>query len=300
MSSAAAANVAAFFLYSQQRVERAMSQWLPEQDGCRLTEAMRYSLFNGGKRFRPALVYATAAALGHDGAGADAAACAVEIIHSYSLVHDDLPAMDDDDLRRGKPTTHRAFDEATAILAGDALQTMAFRVLATCPDLLVTPQRRLQMIALLADASGTRGMAAGQMADIEAEGKRIDIAALERLHRLKTGRLIEASVELGALAAGCVQAETFSMLQRWAEPVGLAFQVQDDILDVIGEEAAIGKRRGADEARAKSTYPALLGLDGARTRAGELRRQAHTALAGFPGDASLLHALADFVVDRTL
>ncbi|MFZ5723783.1 MAG: (2E,6E)-farnesyl diphosphate synthase [Pseudomonadota bacterium] len=293
------ADVPLFLARSQQRVEDAMARWLPPHADCRLTDAMRYSLFNGGKRFRPALTYAVTEALGADIGTADAPACAVEIIHSYSLVHDDLPAMDDDDLRRGKPTVHCAFDEATAILAGDALQTLAFRVMALCPTLQVPPAQRLRMIALLADASGTAGMAAGQMADIEAEGHRIGLPALERLHRLKTGRLIEASVELGALAAGCTEPATLAMLQAWAGHVGLAFQVQDDILDVIGDETALGKRRGADEARAKSTYPALLGLDGARAKAEELRRQAHASLGGFPGDPDLLHALADFVVDRT-
>ncbi len=292
-------DVPTFLRNSQQRVEDAMACWLPPQSDCRLTDAMRYALFNGGKRFRPALVYAVADALGADAPCADAPACAVEIIHSYSLVHDDLPAMDDDDLRRGKPTTHRAFDEATAILAGDALQTLAFRVLALAPTLKVDATQRLKMITLLADASGTSGMAAGQMMDIESEGKQISLVALEKLHRLKTGRLIEASAELGALATGHPEPAVLTMLQTWSGYVGLAFQVQDDILDVIGEEATLGKRAGADAALEKSTYPALLGLPGARAKADELRRQAHAALAGFPGDARLLHALADFVVDRT-
>jgi geranylgeranyl diphosphate synthase type II len=295
---AAAADVNALFRHAQQRVESDMDRWLPAREGCRLTAAMRYSLFNGGKRFRPALVYATVAALGADDACADAPACAVEIIHSYSLVHDDLPAMDDDDLRRGKPTAHRAFDEATAILAGDALQTLAFRVLATCPRTHASPEQRLRMIAILADASGTDGMAAGQMRDVEAEGRRISLQALEGIHRLKTGRLIQASVELGALTAGCSEPSVLRSLQDWAAHLGLAFQVQDDILDVIGDEAAIGKRKGADAALEKSTYPALLGLDGARAKAEELRQLAHASLDRFPGDATLLRALADFVVDR--
>lgn len=292
------ADITALFSLAQQRVDAEMDRWLPARADCRLTEAMRYALFNGGKRFRPALVYATVAALGTDDACADAPACAVEIIHSYSLVHDDLPAMDDDDLRRGKPTVHRAFDEATAILAGDALQTLAFRVLATCPRTHASADQRLRMIAILADASGTDGMAAGQMRDVEAEGKRIDLAALENIHRLKTGRLIQASVELGALTAGCSDARVLAQLQSWAGHVGLAFQVQDDILDVIGDETALGKRKGADAALDKSTYPALLGLDGARAKTEELRRKAHAALAGFTGNAEILKALADFVVDR--
>jgi len=294
------ADIAALFDRAQQRVDAEMDRWLPARAGCRLTEAMRYSLFNGGKRFRPALVYATVAALGADDACADAPACAIEIIHSYSLVHDDLPAMDDDDLRRGKPTVHRAFDEATAILAGDALQTLAFRILATCPRTRATPEQRLRMIGMLADASGTDGMAAGQMRDIEAEGRRIDLAALENVHRLKTGRLIQACVELGALTAGCADPALLRQLETWAGHVGLAFQVQDDILDVIGDETTLGKRKGADAALDKSTYPALLGLAGARSKADELRQQAHSALAGFPGDASILRALADFVVDRQM
>ncbi len=297
-------DIPALFTRAQQRVDAEMSRWLPAREGCRLTDAMRYALFNGGKRFRPVLVYATAATLrpaaAADAATVDAAACAVEIIHSYSLVHDDLPAMDDDDLRRGKPTTHRAFDEATAILAGDALQTLAFRILATCPKLHATAENRLRMITLLADASGTEGMAAGQMLDIEAEGQRIDINALERLHRLKTGRLIEACIELGALGAGCTDTAVLAGLGRYAAHLGLAFQVQDDILDVIGDETALGKRRGADAALAKSTYPALLGLAGARARADELRHMAHAALVGVPGDIAVLRALADFVVDRQM
>ncbi len=291
-------DIDALFVRCQARVEAEMSRWLPARADCRLTEAMRYSLFNGGKRFRPTLVYATVEALGADAGCADAPACAIEIIHSYSLIHDDLPAMDDDDLRRGKPTVHRAFDEATAILAGDALQTLAFRVLATCPRTRATPESRLRMIALLADASGTDGMAAGQMLDVEAEGRRIDLAALERIHRLKTGRLIQACVELGALTAGVADPALLAQLDIWADHLGLAFQVQDDILDVVGEEAALGKRQGADAARAKYTYPALLGLDGARAKAEELRTRCHAALAGFAGNAAVLHALTDFVVDR--
>lgn len=292
------ADVAALFALAQRRCDAGMEHWLPARPGCRLTEAMRYSLFNGGKRFRPALVYATVDALGADEACADAPACAVEIIHSYSLVHDDLPAMDDDDLRRGKPTLHRAFDEATAILAGDALQTLAFRVLAIGAGTHASPEQRLRMIALLADASGTDGMAAGQMRDVEAEGSRIDLSALEGIHRLKTGRLIQACVELGALTAGCADPVLLRQLETWAGHVGLAFQVQDDILDVIGDESALGKRKGADAALNKSTYPALLGLEGARAKAEDLRQQAHATLAGFPGKTDLLRALTDFVVDR--
>jgi farnesyl diphosphate synthase len=280
------------------RVEARMSALLPDAPDCRLTAAMRHALLNGGKRFRPALVYATADALGMDIACADDAACAVEILHSYSLVHDDLPAMDDDDLRRGKPTVHRAFDEATAILAGDALQTLAFAVLAgrdPSPDEAV---RRLRMVTVLAEASGTRGMAGGQMQDVLAEGQPLTLDALEQIHRLKTGRLIEACVTLGALSAGNAAGTTLAALEQWARHVGLAFQVQDDILDVVGEEAVIGKRRGADAQLAKTTYPALLGVDGARTLADELRRAAHAALDGQPMRTGLLRALADFVVDR--
>lgn len=208
--------------------------------------------------------------------------------------------MDDDDLRRGKPTVHRAFDEATAILAGDALQTLAFRVLATCPRTHATPEQRLRMIAILADASGTDGMAAGQMRDVQAEGERIDLALLESIHRMKTGRLIQACVELGALTAGCANPAVLKQLENWAGHVGLAFQVQDDILDVIGDESALGKRKGADAALDKSTYPSLLGLDGARAKAEELRQQAHASLAGFPGHTHILNLLADFVVDRQM
>jgi len=223
----------------------------------------------------------------------------VEFIHAYSLVHDDLPAMDDDDLRRGRPTCHRAFDEATAILAGDALQTQAFYVLAHARELDIDAATRLRMIETLAQASGSRGMAGGQAIDLAAVGQTLDIAQLEDMHIHKTGALIRASVLLGALCADALDETRLAHLDHYAKCIGLAFQIQDDILDVIGDTATLGKTAGADTARAKPTYPALLGLDGARQRAAELLADAQAALDGFGEEADSLRALADYIVQRS-
>ncbi|MDB6063725.1 MAG: geranyl transferase [Verrucomicrobiaceae bacterium] len=264
----------------------------------RLFDAMRYSLLNGGKRVRPLLVYAAATAIGDRTIAAatlDAIACAVEYIHSYSLVHDDLPAMDDDDLRRGNPTCHKQFDEATAILAGDGLQTRAFELLAQLPEL--SAETRLALIATLAAAAGPRGMVGGQAIDLAAVQQRIDLDHLETMHRLKTGALIRAAVRMGALAANATAAQ-LADLDRYAAAIGLSFQVQDDILDITSDTATLGKQQGADLAREKPTYPALLGLEAARTKAQSLHSDALLALDAFGARAQRLRELSAFIVDR--
>ncbi len=270
----------------------------PREELQRLYEAMRYSVMNGGKRVRPLLAYAACEALGGAPQRADAAACAVELIHAYSLVHDDLPAMDDDDLRRGQPTTHRAFDEATAILAADGLQALAFEVLA---DTRRNPQEHavcLEMLTRLARAAGSAGMVGGQAIDLGSVGVALDQAALEVMHRHKTGALIEASVRLGALASGRAEPASLAALERYAEAIGLAFQVQDDILDVESDTATLGKTQGKDQAHNKPTYPALLGLEAAKGYALELRDLALAALDGFPPSADPLRQLARYIVER--
>lgn len=264
----------------------------------RLHQAMRYAVLGGGKRVRPLLAYAAGAAVGAPADRLDIPASAVELVHAYSLVHDDLPAMDDDDLRRGRPTCHRAFDEATAILTGDALQTLAFQILAQAPKLDVEPQVRLRMIDTLARASGSRGMAGGQAIDLAAVGQTLDIAQLEDMHIHKTGALIRASVLLGALCASHLDEPRLEQLDHYAKCIGLAFQIQDDILDVTGDTATLGKTAGADTARAKPTYPALLGLEGARQRATELLAAANESLIGFGPEADILRGLAEYIIRR--
>lgn len=287
-----------FLADCRQRCERQMQARLrglsamPE----RLLEAMRYSSLSGGKRIRPCLVYACARALGAQPAQADAAACAVEFIHCYSLIHDDLPAMDNDDLRRGKPTLHRAFDEATAILAGDALQSLAFQVLADNP--LIEADIRLQMLSLLARAAGSEGMIAGQSIDLNAVGQQLTLAQLENMHNLKTGALIQASVELGALSAHCRDAAVLDALREYARCIGLAFQVQDDILDVVSDTKILGKTQGSDVARNKPTYVSLLGLEGARAKADSLIAQAQQTLCLVEADTTLLRELATYITAR--
>ncbi|MBI5462101.1 MAG: (2E,6E)-farnesyl diphosphate synthase [Gammaproteobacteria bacterium] len=290
----------AFLAECQTRIQTALEQHLPSADThpARLHQAMRYATLGGGKRVRPLLVYAAGAAVGAPSARLDIPACAVEFIHAYSLVHDDLPAMDDDDLRRGRPTCHRAFDEATAILAGDALQTQAFYVLAHARALDVAANTRLRMLATLALASGSRGMAGGQAIDLAAVGQSLDIAQLEDMHIHKTGALIRASVLLGALCADVPDETRLERLDYYAKCIGLAFQIQDDILDVVGDTATLGKTAGADTARAKPTYPALLGLDGARQRAAELLVAAQDALTDFGAEADPLRGLAEYIVQR--
>jgi geranylgeranyl pyrophosphate synthase len=270
---------------------------LPDSGTLRLREAMRYSALGGGKRLRPLLVYATGESLGASLSDLDAPAAAVEFIHAYSLVHDDLPAMDDDDLRRGRPTCHRAFDEATAILVGDALQALAFAVLAEDVDA-AAGAKRLIMVRLLARASGTSGMAGGQAIDLVSVGQTLGIEALENMHARKTGALIQCSVLLGAVAAGVSAGEEFAALERFGADIGLAFQIQDDILDVEGNAQILGKRTGADAARMKPTYPSTAGLPGARTRAFQLRDRAISTLAPLGARGTALSDLARYVVSR--
>ena len=285
---------------SQRRVDDALETLFvaPRPELQRLYEAMRYSVMNGGKRVRPLLVYAGCQALDGDLRQADGAACAVELIHAYSLVHDDLPAMDDDDLRRGQPTTHKAYDEACAILAGDALQALAFEALSRDQGNPADPVLRLEMFTQLARASGAGGMVGGQAIDLESVGRRLDQQALETMHRHKTGALIEASVRLGALASGKADTQRLDALQRYAHAIGLAFQVQDDILDVESDTSTLGKTQGKDQANDKPTYPALLGMPAAKAYALELRDQAHAALSGFGESAEPLRQLATFIVER--
>ena len=266
-----------------------------------LVEAMQYGALLGGKRLRPFLVYATGDMFGVSRATLDAPAAAVECIHAYSLMHDDLPAMDDDDLRRGQPTCHIKFGEANAILAGDALQTLAFSILSDAPMPEVPDSDRLAMVSTLAHASGVAGMCGGQALDLEAEGHQVDLQALERIHRHKTGALICAAVRMGALSAGEAGRRALPALDRYAENIGLAFQVQDDILDVVGDTATLGKRQGADQQLGKSTYPALLGLEQARKKAFDLitdARRSLTELAAQSLDTTALEALANYIIQR--
>ena len=262
----------------------------------RLYAAMHYSVTGGGKRVRPILTYASCEAFGASEAAVDVAAGAVELIHAYSLIHDDLPAMDDDDLRRGRPTCHRAFDEATAILAGDALQALAFEWISREGSW--QAETRLRMTHLLARAAGPQGMVGGQAIDLGSVARKLDREALELMHRHKTGALIEASVRLGALASGRADDTILDALQQYAQAVGLAFQVQDDILDVESDTATLGKHQGADIARDKPTYPSLLGMDAAKAYALELRDLALHALQPFGASADPLRELARFIVER--
>ncbi len=291
------ARIAAF----RERIEAVLDTVLalPDPGTPRLREAMRYSSLGGGKRLRPILVYTTGSALGAPLERLDAPAAAVELIHVYSLVHDDLPAMDDDDLRRGRPTCHRAFDEATAILTGDALQALSFHVLAGEPtgDVAEAPAR-LDMIRLLAAGIGTLGMAGGQAIDLESVGRRLDLPTLEAMHRRKTGALIETSVLLGAVAAGVRGGPLYEALREFGAAVGLAFQIQDDILDVAGTTEQLGKSAGADAARAKPTYPSIVGIDEARRLATMQHDRAVAALAPLGGRAAGLVELAHFVTGR--
>ena len=282
------------------RVETVLDECLalPDSGTARLREAMRYSTLGGGKRLRPSLVYLTGESLGAALEELDSAAAAVELIHVYSLVHDDLPAMDDDDLRRGRPTCHRAFDEATAILVGDALQALAFAVLANDTVGHQDPAVRLAMIRVLAQATGTSGMAGGQAVDLAAVGQNLTVGDIENMHRRKTGALIQGSVLLGALAAGVTAGPRLEGLRRFGAEIGLAFQIQDDILDVEGDPSLLGKSTGADAAHNKPTYPSTAGLGAARDRARGLRDDAIAALQPLGKRGSALAELAHFVVSR--
>ena len=283
----------------QDRVERALDRWLPPatHEPARLHEAMRYAVLGSGKRIRPLLVYATGETLGLAAERLDGAAAALEIVHAYSLVHDDLPAMDDDDLRRGRPTCHKRFDEATAILAGDALQVLAFEILTRDRELDADPAARLAMVDLLAVASGSGGMAGGQAIDLDAVGKALTLPQLELMHARKTGALIRASVLLPAAAAGASAVE-HEALARYGARVGLAFQIQDDILDEEGETETLGKRSGADRARGKPTFPSVLGLEASREMARALHLEAVGALEPLGAAAEPLRWLSHHIVTR--
>lgn len=284
----------------QERIEKALDHWLPEAkaEPVPLHEAMRYAVLGNGKRIRPILVYASGRAFGVPCEELDGPAAAIEMIHAYSLVHDDLPAMDDDDLRRGKPTCHKAFGEATAILAGDALQALAFHALAHDARILVSAEQRLRMIDILAIASGSLGMAGGQAIDLAAVGKQLNLQQLENMHLHKTGALICSCVELGALSLQGIEQRRMDQVAEYARCIGLAFQIRDDILDIEGDTEVIGKPQGSDIARNKPTYPNLLGLDGARKAARDLHRQALASIAGFDERADVLRWLADYVISR--
>ncbi|HKT73672.1 MAG TPA: farnesyl diphosphate synthase [Steroidobacteraceae bacterium] len=283
------------------RMERALDARLPAAHDVptRLHEAMRYSVLGGGKRVRPALLFATARTLGLSEDKVEAAACALELVHAYSLVHDDLPAMDDDDLRRGRPTCHKAYDEATAVLVGDALQPFAFELLARDPSLPASPAVRLRLIEILAQAIGTFGMAGGQAIDLEAQNKKLDIAQVEDMHARKTGALIRASVLMAAACVPSLDSELDAALTRFATPIGLAFQIQDDLLDVIGDVATIGKATGADRERGKPTYPAVIGVEASQERVRLLHRQALDSLTPFGNRALPLRLLTDWLLSRS-
>jgi geranylgeranyl pyrophosphate synthase len=282
------------------RADAALARVLPA-DGSEpgeLVRAMRYAVLGGGKRLRPLLVYAAGGALGAPLDALDIPACAVELIHAYSLVHDDLPSMDDDDLRRGRPTCHIAFGEATAILAGDALQALAFEILASQTAQTIGAKLRLEMLRILGAACGAHGMAGGQAIDLAAVGRRLDLPALENMHAHKTGALIRASVRLGALAAGCADSGMLDALERYGHAIGLAFQVRDDILDVEGETHALGKTAGKDAASAKPTFPSVIGMDASRAHLQELVDAALAALRPLGERAAPLAELARYVAER--
>jgi len=283
------------------RVEVALAEGIAQPSPADLGEAMRYAVLDGGKRLRPLLVLATTEAVGGDMAAALRAACAIELIHAYSLVHDDMPCMDNDVLRRGKPTVHVQFGEAQALLAGDALQTLAFELLTPLGGS-VSPAVQAACVGLLARASGYQGMAGGQAIDLASVGHRLTEAQLRQMHRLKTGALLLCSVQMGAACGTAVSASAHAALQQFGEAMGLAFQVVDDILDVTADSATLGKTAGKDAAADKPTYVALMGLDGAQRLADQLAAQATHALqdTGLPPDRlAALRALCDMVVQRT-
>jgi farnesyl diphosphate synthase len=282
-------------------VERALEARLPAADTepVRLHQAMRYCCLRGGKRVRPMLVFASARAVGLTETQVEAAACAIELVHAYSLVHDDLPAMDDDDLRHGRPTCHKAYDEATALLVGDALQSLAFQLLASDRALPAAPAIRLWLIEMLAHASGTNGMAGGQALDVASPGRALAIADIEAMYARKTGALIRASVMMGAACAPALATHLTESLAGFAAPIGLAFQIQDDLLDVLGDVATIGKPTRADGARAQPTYPATLGVRASQERIQRLHAQALTALRPFGTAADALRDLAAWLLRRS-
>jgi geranylgeranyl pyrophosphate synthase len=282
------------------RTENALAARLPAASviPSRLHEAMRYSVLGGGKRIRPALLFATARTLGISEDKVEAAACAIELIHVYSLVHDDLPAMDDDDLRRGRPTCHKAFDEATAVLVGDALQPLAFQLLARDPALPASPAIRLRLVDILSEASGTFGMAGGQAIDLAAEGQRLTIEQVEDMHARKTGAVIRASVMMAAACDPHLDSGSYAALNGFAAAIGLAFQIQDDLLDVLGDVSTLGKATGADREREKPTHPAIIGIEASQARVHLLHGQALAALEPFGPRAAPLRALANWLLSR--
>ena len=296
-----------FLAHCQQRVQQALPSLLAnigseyaDADASsslqRLGEASIYSVLNGGKRVRASLVYATAQALGHDSrAGLNEIASAIEMIHAYSLVHDDLPAMDDDDLRRGKPTCHIAYDEATAILVGDALQARAFEVIATLPG--PNTEAKLALIQQLSAAAGPRGMVGGQAIDLAAVNQQLDLAALQTMHQLKTGALIRVAIAMSATWCEADQPQ-LTALDRYGKAIGLSFQVQDDIIDIESNTETLGKTQGADQALNKPTFPALLGIDGAKQLAQDLHAEALQALTGFDERAAPLRDLSHYIIAR--
>ncbi|HUA27115.1 MAG TPA: farnesyl diphosphate synthase [Steroidobacteraceae bacterium] len=282
------------------RMEGALAARLPRTDQTpeRLHAAMRYSVLGGGKRVRPILLLATARALGLVEDQVEAAACALELVHVYSLVHDDLPSMDDDDLRRGRPTCHKAYDEATALLVGDALQSLAFELLARDPALPAAATIRVRLVELLARAIGSLGMAGGQAIDLEAEGRKLAIGQIEEMHSLKTGALIRASVMMGAACSPALEPRLEQALAGFAAPIGLAFQIQDDLLDVLSDTATLGKMAGADRERGKPTYPAILGVDASQEQVRRLHSQAMESLAPFGARADALRGVTDWLLAR--
>jgi len=286
--------------YYQKRNNQQLAQWLATQPFADqpLIKAMEHGTLLGGKRARPFLTYVTGQMLGASCGDLDTPAAAVECIHAYSLIHDDLPAMDDDGLRRGQPTCHIAFDESTAILAGDALQTLAFEILAAGTLSEQGDKYRIQMVKELAQASGAAGMCMGQALDLAAEGQQVSLQQLETIHKHKTGALIRCAIRLGALAAGDKGAEVLPQLNQYADAVGLAFQVQDDILDVTSDTETLGKPQGSDLELGKSTYPALLGLEGAKEKAQQLYQEALQALDAIPYNTDQLEVFARYVIER--
>lgn len=290
--------LADFAAECRQRTDDTLQQLLSNIDtpAATLQQAMHYSVFNGGKRVRPILVYAAALCAGQRTPLTDICAASVELIHAYSLVHDDLPAMDDDDLRRGQPTCHIAFDEASAILAGDALQTLAFECLSTVE--LAEPALQLKLLQELTRAAGARGMVGGQAIDLASVEQALSLHDLQTMHRLKTGALISASVRMGALSTGLTDSHTLQTLSRYADAIGLAFQVQDDILDVTADTHTLGKTQGADSALNKPTYVALLGLEGAQQKALQLLDEALEAIDSLNPNTDYLAQLAHYIVER--
>ena len=284
----------------RRRLDALLDQWLPSEDTepTKLHRAMRYASLNAGKRLRPLIVYLVGDALGVDKTDLDASALAVECIHVYSLIHDDLPAMDDDDLRRGKATTHIAFDEATAILAGDALQTIGFNILCHHPLSPDVESERIRLLTILTDASGSVGMGGGQMIDLIATDSKLSIEQLEAMHRMKTGALISACVKMAVATSQINEAEIIAAFDHFADRIGLAFQVKDDILDIEGETEVIGKPSGSDEELNKSTFPALMGLDAAKEYAEQLIDEALLSLERIPYNTEALEALAKYMIER--